>query len=175
MSPPRIDFISSLDKVLMVGKLVLLVMSVTPDGIVGLVVGLDMATAANAPTLRAGSDIIYKQLYINGINNICSRPVAGYPFCQPHHSGSMANIKRMQCLCVANSIPGFSPIRSNWPVLADQEPRLCGVFCVWERQVLADSRPLGLSNIEADNNGDPQAENSCYQSVPYVMHLTFSA
>jgi hypothetical protein len=150
-------------------------MSVTPDGIVGLMFGLDMAIAASGPTLTIGGERISKQLYINGINSICSRPVAGHRFCQPHHSGSMANIEWMQCLCVANSIPGFSPIRSNWPVLADQEPRISGIFCFWEWPVMADSRPLGLSNIEADNNGDPQVENSCYQSVPYVMHLTFSA
>jgi hypothetical protein len=26
-----------------------------------------------------------------------------------------------------------------WPTVADQEPRFSGVFCVWERQVLAES------------------------------------
>ncbi|MGB5298632.1 MAG: hypothetical protein WBN48_07865, partial [Thiogranum sp.] len=36
----------------------------------------------------------------------------------------------------------------KWPILPVQEPHISGVFCIWERQVLADSGLLANGDIE---------------------------
>ena len=43
-----------------------------------------------------------------------------------------------------------------WPIVADQEHRISGVFCIWERQVLADP---GLSYSGAGHKLNVSFEN----------------